>query len=171
MSHWENGSHKDRSDECYTPKYVMEALNVWFDTDAASPVDRTHCCVTAKNHITEDSLSKEWTGFTWCNPPYGKKNSVRLWLEKMWKHGNGIVLTADRTSAPWWQEAANKCDMFLLVNKKIRFIGSDGKEYKSKPGKRGSPSNGSTLFAYGDRACRALRNAEAAGLGKVFKAW
>lgn len=49
-----------KSDEYYTPKYVFDALECEFDTDAASPDDRTYCHVPAKKFITENSDDQIW---------------------------------------------------------------------------------------------------------------
>lgn len=76
-------------------------------------------------------------------------------------HGNGIVLVPDRTSAPWWQDAAKKADKILLVAGKIKFITPDGTTADS-------PSTGTTLFAYGFKAEQALHRAEKNGLGVTF---
>lgn len=158
MSYWENNG---LSDEWYTPKYVFDALDIQFDTDAASPLDRTYCHVPAKEFITEDSLNKVWNGFTWCNPPFGGRNTIGLWLDKMNQHKNGIVLTPDRSSAPWWSKASKEADCILTVNHKIKFIKPDGTLGKS-------PSNGTTLFGYGPTAVYALGNAHNNKLGTLF---
>jgi hypothetical protein len=154
MSHESLG----KSDEWYTPKYIFDALECEFDIDAAAPVDRTFCHVPAKRYITELSLSLSWNGFVWLNPPFEGRNDKKLWLEKMAFHGNGIVLTPDRSSTDWWQDAAKKSNALLMVRKKIQFIRPDGSLGLS-------PSNGTTLFAYGDQAVFSLRRAEKNNLG------
>ncbi len=155
MSHWES---KGKSDEWYTPKYVFDALGVEFDTDVASPEDRSLCHVPAKQFITSGSLQKQWIGFVWMNPPFSGRNGKSMWLNKIHNHGNGIALTPDRTSAPWWPVAASQADCFLLITGKVKFIKQDGSLGKQ-------PGTGTTLFAYGDQAVQALKNAEKNGLG------
>lgn len=158
MSYWERGG---QTDEWYTPKYIFDALGVVFELDVAAPDIRTFCCVPAKEFITDGSLTADWKGFVWMNPPFGGRNGLVPWLDKIYKHGSGIALTPDRTSAPWWQVAAKQCDALMFVAGKIKFIRSTG-DTGSQPG------NGTTLFAYGDRAVFALRNAEKNGLGCFF---
>jgi len=153
-----HGNKTNENDEYYTPSRVFDALGCSFDLDVASPVDRSYCCVPAKNFITENSLELAWNGFVWMNPPYSGRDTKSLWLNKLANHGNGIALTPDRTSAPWWPEAAKKCDLLLLVTGKIKFIKPDGTI-------AASPGNGTTLFAYGDEAKFALVRAESNGLG------
>lgn len=62
----------------------------------------------------------------------------------------------DRTSAPWWQEAAARADGMLFTSCKIKFEREDGTIGES-------PANGTTLFAAGDVACEVLSRS---GLGR-----
>lgn len=157
MSHEKIGM----SDEWYTPKYIFDALECRFDLDAACPVDRTFCHVPADNFITENSLDKQWNGFVWLNPPFEGRGDKDKWLNRMYEHGNGIVLTPDRSSTSWWQNAAAKCHGLLMVEGKIQFIKPDGSIAKQ-------PSNGTTLFAYGYKALDALYVAKKNNLGIVL---
>lgn len=152
------------SDEWYTPKYIFDALDCRFDVDVASPKDLTYCYVPANRFIYEDSLSKYWhyDNFIWMNPPFGGRNGIIPWLEKLYQQGNGIALTPDRTSAPWWQEYAKKADCVLFINGKVKFIKPDGTNGSQ-------PSNGTCLFAFGTKATNALNNASKNGLGLLFK--
>lgn len=111
-----------KSDEWYTPKYIFDSLGINFDMDVAAPKHRIYCHVPANEFITELSLLQPWSGFVWMNPPFGGRNGIQDWLNKLAIHGDGIALTPDRTSAPWWQEAAKKCDALLFVAGKIKFI-------------------------------------------------
>lgn len=154
MSHWER---LGESDEWYTPKYIFDAFGCRFDLDVAAPFSGP-LHVPADGWIYERSLERAWSGFVWMNPPFGGRNGLVPWLDRFFAHGNGIALTPDRTSAPWWQNAAAKADGILFVAGKIRFIRPDGSEGKS-------PSNGTTLFAAGARACDALTRAASEGLG------
>lgn len=155
MSSWESNG---KSDEWYTPPYVFDALGAKFDLDVAHPIIPT--AVPAERVITEGSLQKEWSGFVWMNPPFGKRMGLVPWLDRFFKHGNGIALTPDRTSAPWWQDAARKADAVLFVDGKIKFIKPDGTSGNS-------PGTGTTLFASGKKAVSALLRAERHGLGIV----
>lgn len=148
MSHWESAS---KSDEWYTPPHIFGDLGETFDTDVAAPIAKTY--VPAKSFITSNSLSSQvkWFGFVWMNPPFGKRNSISAWLDKFFAHGNGIALTPDRTSAPWFMGAWSKTDAVLFLPK-VRFLRPDGTEGKA-------PSNGTALWASGERAEQALRRA------------
>lgn len=151
-----------KSNEWYTPKYIFDALNVNFDVDVASPIDRAFCFVPAKNFIVKNSLNVSWNGFIWMNPPFGNMKNKFLWLNKFIDHGNGIALTPDRTSAPWWQYTAENTDAVLFVSGKIKFISPDGRLGES-------PSTGTTLFGLGENAIYALENAKRYGLGILYK--
>lgn len=147
-----------KSDDWYTPKYIFDALGVCFDLDVASPPEGPRY-VPAARWFSDGSLGKEWNGFVWMNPPYGHQSVKTTWLRKFFKHGNGIGLLPDRTSAPWWQEFAPQADAILFVAPKIKFERPDGTLGEQ-------PGNGTCLFAVGDLATRALLRASV--LGKVF---
>lgn len=156
MSHWESSG---KSSDWYTPKFVFDALGCTFDLDVAgAPIPASS--VPARSTITEGSLEREWPAgaFCWCNPPFGGRNGLAPWLDKFFAHGNGIALTPDRTSAPWWQKAAKQADAILFIDGKVKFLRPDGSIGES-------PSNGTTLFAIGAKGCMALGRAEERGLG------
>lgn len=158
-----------RSDEWYTPKYVFDALGETFDLDvshpgltaltrAGDPVN----WVPATRIITTDSLSQDWGGFVWMNPPFGKRMGVVPWLQKFFAHGNGIALTPDRSPCPWWQDYAPRADAVLFWRPKINFVPGPGV-------KSSSNGMGTTLFAAGPRGVQALHRAARAGHGRVFQ--
>ena len=131
------------NNEWYTPKYIFNSLNIIFDLDVAAPEEGPRY-VPCHEYIFEDSLNKIWNGFIWMNPPYGNQKSKILWLDKFFKHGNGICLLPDRTSAPWFQKYAIKSDLICFLSPKVKFEQSNGMIGQS-------PSNGSVLFAIGTK--------------------
>lgn len=146
------------TDEWYTPPRVFAALGVNFNTDVASPGRTVTPWIPATNFITADSLTAEWKGFIWMNPPFGARNGLVPWLDRFIAHHNGVCLVPDRTSAPWWQWWAAHMELILFVTPKLKFIGPDG-----RPG--ASPAQGTCLGAAGPRAQGALRRAATTGLG------
>lgn len=146
------------TDEWYTPPHVFEAMGARFDMDVASPGPDVTPWIPATYFILGDSLNMPWAGFIWMNPPFGGRNALRPWLAKFIAHGDGVCLVPDRTSAPWWQEAAPYMDAILFVRKKIKFIGADG-----EPG--ASPAQGTCLMARGASGVSALQTAAQGGLG------
>ncbi len=150
MSHWEAAG---RSDEWYTPKWIFDALGCEFDLDVAPACPNDH--VPAACGIAH-GLDDPWFGFVWMNPPFGGRNSIEPWLAKFIAHGNGIGLTPDRTSAPWFQKWAPRAHRLLFLPK-VRFLRPDGTEGKS-------PSCGTVLWGIGEHAVNALENARELGL-------
>jgi hypothetical protein len=157
MSYWET---QGKSDEYYTPKYIFDALGCRFDMDVAAPLDRRFVSVPTETFVHRDSLEHEWNGFVWCNPPFGGRNGLIPWVNKMLLHNRGIFLAPDRTSASWWQSLASYAHCTLFVHGKIKFVRPDGSIAKQ-------PSNGTTLFGYGPQAFEAFLNAENKLLGIV----
>jgi hypothetical protein len=146
------------TDEWYTPKSVFDALGCAFDLDVAAP-EAGPLHVPAREWFFHDSLNEPWFGFVWGNFPFGGRNGLVPWLEKFFAHGDGIALTPDRTSAPWFQTYAPKADA-ILFTRKIRFLRPDGTEGKS-------PSTGTALMAAGPRGLDGLARAADAGFGML----
>ena len=150
------------TDEWYTPPHVFAAMQSGFSFDVASPGQAVTPWIPAAQFITSGSLEREWLGFVWMNPPFGGRNGLVPWLEKFARHGSGVALVPDRTSAPWWQTYAPQMDLILFVTPKIKFIGRDG-----KPGK--SPAQGTCLMAKGQFGSMALLRAQKNGLGFLMR--
>lgn len=157
MSHHE--PNQGASDEWYTPKYIFDALRCGFDLDVAAPADGP-LHVPALTWFSEGALEKAWFGYVWMNPPFGGRGALKPWLDRFFSHGNGIALTPDRTSADWFQDTWERADLALFMPK-VKFIRPDGSTGNQ-------PSNGTCLWAAGDRGCEALRKA-APALGILAK--
>ena len=153
MSHWES---QGVSDDWFTPKHVFDALGCTFDLDVATACN-PHVHVPTRGQIFNRSLEAQWQGFVWMNPPFGGRNSLAPWLNKFFDHGDGIALTPDRTSAPWFLEAWPRADL-VMFTPKLKFIRPDGTQGRS-------PSNGTCLWAVGPQGCSALSRAARNGLG------
>lgn len=146
-----------KTSEWYTPPHVFDALGCKFHTDVASPGRDITPWIPADHFLTKAD-EPVWCGFIWMNPPFGGRNGILPWLRWFFQHGNGIALTPDRTSAPWWQAAAPHADAILFVSPKLKFIGVDG-----RPGT--SPAQGTCLMAVGKKGVEALHRAQANRLG------
>lgn len=138
-----------------TPAYVFEALGEQFDLDVAAPVSG-NCHVPADRFISTCGLEASWEGFVWMNPPFGHQRTKIRWLDRFFRHGDGIALMPDRTSASWWQTFAQQADAILFVSPKIKFERPDGSIGSQ-------PAQGTCLFAVGDRAASALVGAPQLG--------
>ncbi len=150
-----NHEKPSESDEWYTPGWVFSMLGVNFDLDPCcgfgAPAERW-----CTNGEYADGLGIEWEGRVWLNPPYGGRNGIRPWLEKLMAHGDGIALVPNRTATEWWQDAAIAADGVLFVKHKIKFFRADGSEGKS-------PGYGNVLLAYGEEMSDALRRCNIPG--------
>lgn len=149
------------TDEWYTPPHVFRALGCAFDMDVASPGREVTPWIPAASFSTKREPLM-FRGFIWMNAPFGGRNGLVPWLEEFFEHGDGIALTPDRTSAPWWQDFAPRAELILFVSPKLKFIGADG-----KPGM--SPAQGTCLMAIGRRAHEPLYRAQAEGLGVLMR--
>lgn len=146
MAHWEA---LGKSDDWYTPEYIFAALGCRFDLDVAAPQSGGYVPCGAR--LWDDSLNAEWWGFIWMNPPFGGRNGIGPWLAKFIAHGNGIALTPDRTSAPWFQRWGPTASCIRFIPR-VRFERPDGSIGKS-------PNCGTALWAAGPRAAEILRAA------------
>lgn len=149
MSHWESTG---KSSEWYTPAWIFDALGCDFSMDVAAPPNGKGTHVPARRFIydsgVECGLTAPWVGFVWMNPPYGGRNGIEPWLSRFFRHGNGIALTPDRTSAPWFQTWAPHATSILFLPK-VKFERPDGTIGRS-------PSNGTALMASGAKGHGAL---------------
>lgn len=152
MSAWEETG---QSDDWQTPKYIFDAMRTTFHLDVASPAHPTH--VPAMKLLSSNSLDDLWLNFIWMNPPFGGRNGLDPWLRKFIRHGNGVCLVPDRTSAPWFQMAAPHMDAILFVSPKIKFERPNGTIGKS-------PGTGTALMAIGANGVQALVNAKKLGV-------
>lgn len=150
------------SDEWYTPAHVFKALGCSFDVDVASPGQHITPRIPAEKFITRNSLAEPWEGFVWDNSPFGGRNGLLLWLAKFFKHGNGIALVPDRTSAPWWQQFAPRANLILFVSPKLHFIAASGVA-------GASPAQGTCLLGAGPNAIEPLQRAARNGLGTLMR--
>lgn len=131
-----------KNDTLITPKYIIDALGK-FDLDPCSGMKTTIGSISNWNiKRNEDGLKREWFGFVFCNPPFSEKE---LWIEKMLKHRNGILLLPERGSAPWFGRLAEKADKHFVIGKKINFEGGNS-----------SSNIGSVFFLFGKEAIKRM---------------
>lgn len=116
-----------------TPPEIIRALGP-FDLDpCAAPDPRPW--PTAATHITlpEDGLQAEWSGFVWCNPPFGPE--AEAWLARMADHGNGVALVPARTETRWFVNTIwSRASAILFLHGRPHFHYPDGKRGKANSG-------------------------------------
>lgn len=145
------------TDSWITPKWVLDRL---------SPFDLDPCACdpqpwpTAEKMVTEreDGLLCQWSGFVWCNPPYGK--ALGVWLNRMALHDNGIALVFARTETRAFMENVWPfASCLLFMRGRLTFHRPNG---DSAP--EGHNSGGpSVLIGYGPEALRRLTEARDLG--------
>lgn len=78
------------SDECYTPRWVFDAMGLDFDLDVAAPPGGPWHVPAARFYTAvDDGLSQPWDGLTWCNPPYSK---FRPWVDRWATCERGVLM-------------------------------------------------------------------------------
>ena len=133
---------KNRTDEWFTPKWIIEALNCQFDLDPCTSYNRPFDIAPAILTKENDGLISDWFGRVWCNPPYTPK-LIKPFISKLAKHGNGIALIFNRMdNALWHNIIFPTADSILIMRGRVRFIDQRGKEGDSA-------GCGSVLVAWG----------------------
>lgn len=130
-----------KNDTLRTPKYIIDALGK-FDLDPCAGEKTQIGKINWWEGRSENGLSNEWIGFVFCNPPFSEKE---LWIEKMIKHRNGILLLPERGSAPWFGKLAEQSDKYFVIGKKINFDGGSS-----------SSNIGSVFFLFGEEAIKRI---------------
>jgi len=144
------------SDEWFTPAWIFDALDVRFDLDPCNSKGGQPANNWCAERFPMSGLEKDWFGSVWLNPPFGSRNGIVPWLERLIDHGNGIALVPNRTATDWFQDAAEASDRMILIRGKVKFIDAWGHEGKS-------PGYGNVLLAYGQAMRTALLNANIRG--------
>src|SRR6476661_9514028 len=108
-----------------TPKSIIDALGN-FDLDPCHLPDGQRPYDTARKHYWEelDGLQQPWAGRVWLNPPFG--NQQRPWVNKLTKHGNGILLLAARTEILAFHDVWKNADAVLFLSKRVQFLTPTG---------------------------------------------
>ena len=104
---------------------------------------------------TDNSLTKDWVGNVWCNPPYDRSAEF---LNKLKKHGNGIALVFARTETQlFFKEVWNDAHAILFLEGRLTFWHVNGTK---------AVANGeapSVLIAYGEGAAESLERCDIKG--------
>lgn len=115
-----------KTDNWATPQDLFDQIaeSFDFDIDLAASAENAKC----DKYFDEsaDSLSQEWTGICWLNPPYGR--AIGVWIRKAYEAGrNGatvVCLIPARTDTRWWHDYVKHSEHVLLKGR-LKF--GDGK--------------------------------------------
>lgn len=119
-------NRKNTTTTWLTPLEIIKCLGE-FDLDPCTPDIMPW--ETAKRRYTEkeNGLIQPWTGRVWLNPPYGK--IMERFLERMAQHGNGILLTFNRTETKQFEKYVWPCAHAVLFKTgRIHFLNNEGKK-------------------------------------------
>ena len=148
-----------KNDEWVTPRYITEALGE-FDLDTCSPKVRPW--EIARKHLTieDDGLKTDWEGRVWCNPPFNRYERP-LWMGKMAKHNNGIMLLpGNMETKAFYKYVFGIASGILILKGRPHFCYVDGEKAKANSGAT------IVLVSYGKENLAYLINS---GLGVVIK--
>ena len=110
---------------------------------AAQKIVKATKYYTARN----DGLTKDWAGRVFLNPPY-KMPLIRQFVSKLLESveagevSQAVLLTNNSTDTLWWHAAAKLAGVFCFTRGRISFYNAAGEH--------ASPTNGQTLFYFGE---------------------
>ena len=137
-----------KNDTLRTPEWVYLELGC-IDLDPCAGADTRIAATNWSIEHGENGLEREWFGFVYCNPPFSQKE---IWAQRMIKHNNGILILPERGSAPWFGPLAMAAGAYMVMGKKINFVGGPS-----------SNNLGSVLFPFGLEARERLLNSKLPG--------
>lgn len=141
--------------EWLTPPALLAALGP-FDLDPCAAVGQPFDTAAHMLTVEDRGDLAIWRGRVWLNPPFGP--TLPMWVERMARHGNGVMLMPLRSTSTKWFHACvwNRASAILFCRGRISFWNVDGTEGAQAP-------HDSMLVTYGATNARALRRAMAAG--------
>ena len=85
---------------------VADLVGVEFTLDVAASPDNAVCREYYALEEGRDGLKLPWSGHVWCNPPYSE---IGKWVERAWRQSVvcrsiTVLVPANKTEQPWWQE-------------------------------------------------------------------
>ena len=115
------------STEWETPQDFFDFLNriFKFDIDACATKHNAKC----KRYFTPEinSLTQDWTGTVWCNPPYDR--SIEKWLNKAQQsHEKGavvVMLLPAKTDTKWIHKHVFGKTQVIFLKGRLKFGNSD----------------------------------------------
>ena len=111
------------SDDCYTPRWVFDAMGLWFDLDVAAPVGGPwHVPCERYYTAADDGLTQPWDGIVWCNPPY---STAEQWVERWAAHDRGCLMTQVASRQSWRSKLYDAADALYIGQ--VKFTRADGR--------------------------------------------
>ena len=144
--------HNSGDNEWYTPAEIIEAVREvmgGIDLDPATS-NEAQAVIKATRCFTPDdnlSLTSQWTGRIWLNPPYARPLISRFIDKLIAEEGvsQAAVLVNNATETEWGQKLLLWCDVACFPKGRIKFW---------RPRKASAPLQGQMICYRGERADR-----------------
>lgn len=110
------------SDDCYTPKWMFNAMGLRFDLDVAAPVGGPWH-VPCDRYLTaeDDGLTQPWEGVVWCNPPY---SNYAPWAARWATHDRGVLVGLAAARSRGRRDALRYADAVAFIDPKFERPGA-----------------------------------------------
>jgi len=110
-----------------TPDNIFQPLNKEFNFEHDLACDNENKLCLKGFTEQDNSLSKEWNGINWLNPPFGK---VKLWVKKAYEESrkDGVIIVMlifSKTNTNWWHDYVMKAKEVRLIKGRPKFKGND----------------------------------------------
>jgi hypothetical protein len=117
---------KITSDDCYTPRWVFDAMGLTFDLDVAAPPGGPwHVPAKAYYTAQDDGLSQPWRGLVWCNPPY---SGFAPWADRFAAHDRVALMGFIQSEVRWGPVVFESAEAVALIS--CDFVRPDGQKYR-----------------------------------------
>ena len=123
------------SDDCYTPRWVFDAMGLHFDLDVAAPPGGPWHVPCDRYYTAEDDgLTQPWEGLVWCNPPY---SSATAWVQRWLRHDRGCFMAIVLPQVRWTKPLIQGSDAVAFTgvgtgNGQDGFIRPDGSSMRPR---------------------------------------
>jgi hypothetical protein len=105
------------SDDCYTPRWVFDAMGLSFDLDVAAPIGGAPNVEAVRYYTArEDGLLMPWSGLVWCNPPYSR---VTPWAHAWADHPRGVFMATYAPETYWFPTVMAAADAVAFISCKF----------------------------------------------------
>ncbi|MCB9415399.1 MAG: hypothetical protein H6526_08945 [Actinobacteria bacterium] len=109
------------SDDCYTPRWVFDAMGLHFDLDVAAPPGGPWHVPCDRYYTAEDDgLTQPWDGLVWCNPPYSR---YAPWAARWASHARGVLVGLAAARSPGRRDALRAADVVAFIDPKFERAG------------------------------------------------
>lgn len=114
------------SDDCYTPRWVFDAMDVRFDLDVAAPHGGPWH-VPCDRYLTaeDDGLTAPWEGKVWCNPPY---SNYGPWADRFAQHDRMALMGILLPEVRWFPVVMASADAVAMIS--CDFTRPDGRKVR-----------------------------------------